>query len=64
MDTITELNDFFYAGAKLASNEIATPLRNMNRNTKSKWERIIEGKIKKLQQQAKLLRKVKYTGTQ
>ena len=34
MDNITELNKLIYAGAKLVSDKIGIPLRNLNRNTK------------------------------
>ena len=55
MDKITELNELIYAGAKLVGDKIDISQRNPNKNTKSGWEMRIEGQIKKLRQQAKLL---------
>ena len=61
---IIKLNELIYAGAKLISNKIGRPLRNPNRQAKPGWEMKLEEQMKKLQQQAKILRKVKHTETQ
>ena len=58
MDKITGLNELIYAGAKIVSDKIGIPLGNPNKNTKSGWEMLLRGQIKKLQEQVKLLRKV------
>ena len=58
-DDITELNKLIYAGAKQVSIKIGTPLRNLNRNTKTGLKMRLEGQIMKLQQQVKLVRKLK-----
>ena len=60
---INELNDLIYAGAKLVNNKIDIPQRNPKRNPKPGWEMRLERQIKKMPQ-AKLLGKVKHTGTQ
>ena len=59
MDNISELNELMNTGAKLSCNEIGIPLKNPNRKTKSVLEIRQEGQIKKLWQQAKILRKAK-----
>ena len=56
MDRITELNELICAGPKVICDKIGIPLRNPNSNTKPGWE-IRLGQIRKLRQQAKLLRK-------
>ena len=58
------MNKLTNAGAKLVRNEISILQRNSNRNIKPWWELRLEGQIMKLWQQAKLQRKVKYSGIQ
>ena len=64
MVNITELNKLIYAGAKLFNDEIGLSQRNPSRNTKPERERRVGGQIKKLRQQAELLRKIVQTKTQ
>ena len=57
MDRITDLNKLIYAEVKLFCDKISVFQKNLNRNTK--WEIRLEGQIKKLLQQMKMLRKEK-----
>ena len=61
-DNVTVLNEQIYAGAKLASDKIGVPRRNQSRNRKAGGEIKREGQVKKLRQQAKMLRKEKTRG--
>ena len=38
ISNITEINELFYAGAKLVRDKIGVPLENPNKNTKPRWE--------------------------
>ena len=59
---ITEVDELIYVGAWLACDKIGTLLRNLNRNAKPGWEIRLERQVKKLWQQAKVLRKENHTG--
>ena len=56
MNNIIEFDKLIYAGAKQISDKLGIPLKN----TTLGWEMRLEGQIKKLRQQAKLQKKVKY----
>ena len=60
MDNIAELNELISALAKPDFDKIRIFRRNPNRNTKPEWEMRKEEQIKKLRQQAKLLRPIKH----
>ena len=60
---ITKLNALIYARTKLVNAKIGITLRNRNRNTNIGWEMKMEGQIKKLREQEKIIRK-KYTRIQ
>ena len=54
-NSITELNKLIYAGTKKVCDKIGVPLTNLK--SKWGWEFRIKGLVKKLKQQAKMLRK-------
>ena len=54
---ITELNEIIYARSKLVCDKIGVPLRNASRNIKLGCEIKQEEQVKKLWQQARVLRK-------
>ena len=58
---INKLNELIYAVAKLVCDKIGVPQGNSNKNTKPGWEKRLEGQIKKLRQQAKVLRREKFS---
>ena len=58
---ISELKELIYEGAKLVCDKISVPQRNLDRNKKPGWEIKLEVLIKKLRQQAKVLKKEKHT---
>ena len=57
---IMELKELIYAGAKLVNDKIRVPRRNLNGNARPGWEIRLEGQVKKLQQEARILRKEKH----
>ena len=57
---ITELDMLIYSGAKLVSDKIGVLIRNQRKNAKPGWEIRLERQIKKLQLQAKGVRREKY----
>ena len=57
---IPKLNELIYSGMKLVCDRISNPLRNLNWNTKPRWEIRLEGEVKKLWQLEKVLRKEKH----
>ena len=59
-DGVIELNKLIYAGDKSVNYKIGIPERNPNGNTKPGCELSLEGQIKKMRLQAKLLWKVKH----
>ena len=63
-DNITKQNELIYVGAKLVSDEIGIHWMNLIRNTKPWWKIGVERQIKKMQQQTKLLRKIKRSRNQ
>ena len=56
--SISELNKLIYTEAKVVCDKIIIPQRKLNKNTKPGWEIRLEGQIKKLRQQAKMLKKI------
>ena len=54
---ISERNELIYTGRKIVDDRISVPLTNPKRNTKPGWKIRLEAKSKKLQQQAKVLKK-------
>ena len=54
---ITELNDLIYARAKLVCEKIGVPLKTNDRKSKSGWELRLESQIKRLRQQARILKR-------
>ena len=54
---ITELNDLKYARAKLVSEKIGVPLKTTDRKSKPGWELRLESQIKRLRQQARILKR-------
>ena len=63
-NSIIELNELIYTGAKLVIDKISDNLRNPNRSTKPGWEMKIEGQIRKVRKQVIQLTKVKRAKTQ
>ena len=57
----TSLNKTIHSRVKLVCDIISVPLKNLNRYQISRWEVRLEGLVKTLQQQAKVLRRGKYT---
>ena len=55
-NNITELNDLIYAGAKLVCEKIGVPLKTTDRKSKPGWEFRFESHIKRLRQQARILK--------
>ena len=53
---ITELNDLIYAGEKLVSEQIGVPLKITDRKSKPRWELGLKLQIKRLRQQARILK--------
>ena len=60
MRNITELNELIYTEAKQVCDKIGVPPRNPNRNTKPGWKLRLDGQLKELQQQVKVLRKERH----
>ena len=56
---ITELNELLSAGGKLVCHKIDVPQRNSIKNSKPGWEIRLDGLVKKLWQQSKLLKEGK-----
>ena len=54
---ITELNELIYAGEKLVSEKIGVPLKITNRKSKPGWELRLELQIKRLRQNARILKR-------
>ena len=50
MGNIADFNEVIYTGAKLVCDKIGVLQRNLNKNTKSRWEIRFEGQVKKLRQ--------------
>ena len=56
-NNITELNDLIYAGAKLVCEKIGVPLKTTDGKFKPGWELRLELQIRKLWQQARILKR-------
>ena len=54
---ITELNYLIYAVAKLVSQKFVVSLKTTNRKSKYGWEIRLKSQIRKLRQQAKILKR-------
>ena len=57
---ISEPNEFVYRATKLVCDKIVNPQGNLKKNTKPGLEIRLEIRIRKLRQQAKVVRKEKY----
>ena len=58
MNNITELNEQIYAGAKLVCEKIGTPpKKSTKKQSKPGWGIQLETQIKKLQKQARMIKK-------
>ena len=62
VNKITEIKELIDAGTKLVSDKMGNDLWNPNSNTKLGWEIWLERQVKRLQQQTKMLKKVKHAG--
>ena len=58
-NNISELDDLIYAGVKLICGKIGVPLKNTKKESKRGWEIRLETQVRKLRQQAKMLKKLK-----
>ena len=61
-NTITELNELIYAGAKLVWEKIGIPSKNTKKKSKPGWEIRLETQIKNLRKQAKMIKQKKDAG--
>ena len=55
-NTIFELNDLIYAGAKLVCEKIGVPTKSTKKQSKPGWEFRLETQIKNLRKQAKIVK--------
>ena len=61
-NNITEINELIYAGTKSYRDKIDIPVKNTNRNLKTRWEIRLEKDIRNLWQQAKMITKRENAG--